>query len=164
MISQRAAASTVDQPRWNPGPESAPGQPTILLVEDEDTLRNLMQLVLRNAGYHVLAAGCGDEALALSERFAARIHLLVSDLVLPESDGQKLARRLVEKRPDLKVLFISGHPLDFIAIEPPFQFLQKPFAPTRLLETVKKILTNCPSSMVNGPLPVRTDKNVHSTA
>jgi two-component system, cell cycle sensor histidine kinase and response regulator CckA len=141
VISLRPAVATVDQPRWSAPPESALARPTILLVEDEDTLRKLIQLVLRNAGYTVLAAGRGDEALALSERFAPRIHLLVSDLVLPESDGQNLARRLLEKRPDLKVLFISGHPLDFVPIEPRFQFLQKPFAPARLLEIVKKILS-----------------------
>jgi len=141
VISLRPAMPTAEQPRWNPGTDSAVARPTILLVEDEETLRTLIQLVLRNSGYNVLSAGCGDDALALSERFAPGIQLLVCDLVLPESDGQKLARRLIEKRPDLKVLFISGHPLDSVRVDPRCHFLQKPFPPARLVETVRRIVS-----------------------
>src|SRR5262249_14986206 len=85
------------------------GTETVLLVEDEAQLRALMRRSLKALGYDVLEASHGLEALSVSGEHAAPIHLLVTDVVMPHLSGRELAERLQAARPDLRVLFVSGH-------------------------------------------------------
>jgi signal transduction histidine kinase len=127
-------------------PVTAPaaGNETILVAEDERMVRVLIRKVLEQAGYTVLVAGGGAEALQLAERHAGRIHLLVTDIVMPEMNGRELARRLVEGRPDTKVLYLSGYADDAVerhgVLDPGTAFMQKPFTPSELARRVREVL------------------------
>jgi PAS domain S-box-containing protein len=120
------------------------GEETILLVEDEDEVRALAKEVLEKAGYTVLSAHHADEALALAERQAGPIHLMVTDVVMPGTSGPGLAESLVPLRREMKVLYVSGYIDDAIVRhgvgEESFAFLQKPFAPALLVRTVREVL------------------------
>jgi two-component system, cell cycle sensor histidine kinase and response regulator CckA len=117
---------------------------TILLAEDERCVRDVAGRMLRHAGYTVLEACHGEDALRLGERHPGPIHLLVTDLVMPHLGGSELARRLTGARPDIKVLFISGYSDDAVvrqgALTADVDFLQKPFTPHTLVEKVRKVL------------------------
>lgn len=112
----------------------------VLLVEDDEILRRLIRLILLSGGYEVLEAGRGSEALAVSSADSDVIHLLITDLVMPEIDGHKLAKRLLEQRPELKVLFISGHAEEITPRAGSADFLQKPFTPNTFLAAVNRLL------------------------
>jgi PAS domain S-box-containing protein len=120
------------------------GEETILLCEDEELVRRLACRVLEEAGYVVLDAENGREALEVAERHEGEIDLLITDLVMPELDGRDLAQALLVKRPGMGVLFISGYPSNIS--EPStvcaegMEFLGKPFRPPELLERVRAIL------------------------
>jgi two-component system cell cycle sensor histidine kinase/response regulator CckA len=95
-------------PGW-PRSASPGGSQTILLVEDEEDGRGLARDVLQDAGYRVLEAESAAEALRVSSEHVGAIHLLVSDVVMPEMGGVELAQRLTASRPDLRILYISGY-------------------------------------------------------
>ena len=120
------------------------GNETILLVEDEPAVRSLVRRVLQKNGYRVLDAGNGVEALRLVETFNDPIHLLLTDVVMPEMGGRDLADRLGPQRPDMKILYMSGYAEDAIVInyvlQPGFAFLPKPFAPDALAAKVREAL------------------------
>lgn len=117
---------------------------TVLVVEDDPSLLKLISKVLQTAGYDVLAASSAEPALALAASHRGPIDLLVSDVVMPGMDGRALAGRILEARPDVKVLFLSGYPADFIArqggLEEGAAFLSKPFTPRALAAKVKEVL------------------------
>jgi two-component system, cell cycle sensor histidine kinase and response regulator CckA len=115
-------------------------QRTILVVEDDDVLRQLISLVLQGSGFAVLEAGAGFPALALSRAHERPIDLLITDIVLPGVDGEKLAERVQRERPSTKVLFISGHAAEIAPRLGAGNFLQKPFTPTAFLDAVKRLL------------------------
>jgi signal transduction histidine kinase len=127
-------------------PVTAPaaGSETILLAEDEKMVRVLIRKVLEQAGYTVLVAGGGAEALQVAARHTGRIHLLVSDVVMPGMSGRELARRLLEARPDTKVLYLSGYADDAVerhgVLDPGTAFMQKPFSPSALALRVRDVL------------------------
>jgi two-component system, cell cycle sensor histidine kinase and response regulator CckA len=120
------------------------GAGTLLVVEDEQGVRELLQELLESAGYKVLAADRPSVALRVAEAFSGPIHLLVSDVVMPEMTGPELARRLGERRPDTRVLFLSGYTSGVIAdkgyLGGDEQFLQKPFTADALETKVREIL------------------------
>jgi CheY-like chemotaxis protein len=95
-------------------------------------------------GYNVLEAGHGGEALRVSEQFAGPLHLLITDVVMPEMSGGELAARLKQLRPDLKVLFLSGYTEDAVVrhgvSEAESAFLQKPFSLPVLAHKVREVL------------------------
>jgi len=129
-----------------PEPPIEPERPaaaTILLVEDEEIVRSLVAEFLADAGYEVLEAAAPSEALELADRIE-EIDLLVSDVVMPEMNGRELATRLLERRPGLRVLYISGYTGDVVAgrgvIGEGDAFLQKPFSGTELLRRVAELL------------------------
>lgn len=121
------------------------GTETVLLVEDEPAVREVAVRLLRERGYHVLVAANGDEALQLAKAHAKdKIHLLITDVVMPRLSGKMVADQLKALQPDMKVLFISGYADDTI-IQPgkgdaSLAFLQKPFSPALLAHKIRAML------------------------
>jgi two-component system, cell cycle sensor histidine kinase and response regulator CckA len=122
---------------------SMSGCETILLVEDDALLRALTRTLLSEAGYLVLEAENAEVALALAERHAAPIHLLLTDVVLPRVGGRQLADQLCARRPETKVLFMSGYTNDSIVrhgvVESAVELLQKPFTRISLLSRIRGV-------------------------
>lgn len=120
------------------------GDETVLLVEDEAQVRRLVHEVLQARGYQVLAATDAREAIALEEKYPARIDLLITDLIMPGMSGRELAQHVTATRPEAKVLFISGYTDDALlrhgVTVPGTSFLQKPFALEDLLLRVRALL------------------------
>ena len=115
---------------------------SILLVDDEPAIRELLQRTLERGGFRVLVAAAGDEAWALAKTHVGAIHLLVTDVVMPRMGGAELATRLVEEHPALKVLYMSGY-LDERVPQVAGEraaFLRKPFSPADLLRKAREIL------------------------
>jgi len=120
------------------------GTEVLLLVEDEDSIREPAAEILESRGYLVLAARDGAEALAVSQAHASPIDLMITDVVMPGMNGKQLAEELRSSRPGMRVLFISGYPEDAIAhhgvLEEDKAFLQKPCPAAVLLRTVREVL------------------------
>jgi PAS domain S-box-containing protein len=138
-------AGPLDQP-----PETQPVQiqpargQTILLVEDEPALLSLCRSILERLGYPILAAANPIAGIQLAQAHVGEIHLLITDVVMPEMNGQDLALRLAVRHPNLKRLFISGYTADIMAqqgvLEEGIQFLQKPFTQADLIAKVQAVL------------------------
>jgi two-component system, cell cycle sensor histidine kinase and response regulator CckA len=124
--------------------ESSRGTETILLVEDEELVRNLAREVLESYNYQVLEAAKGGTALLLCEHHEEPISLLLTDIVLPEMSGHLLAERLSQLRPEMKVLYMSGYTDNAIVhhgvLDEGTNFIQKPFTPTALVKKVREVL------------------------
>ncbi|HSN03440.1 MAG TPA: PAS domain S-box protein [Nitrospira sp.] len=124
--------------------ESVQGRETILLVEDEPAVRGLVHETLRLQGYTVLEARHGIEALLAGTKHLGTIHLLLTDVVMPQMSGPEVAEKLLMVRPDMKVLYMSGYPDHPVfsqgGIKRDTAFLQKPFTPTALAEKVREVL------------------------
>ncbi len=123
------------------------GTETILLVEDEDIVRTLATRALSEKGYKVLAASNGLEALELVDNYHGPLDLVLTDVIMPKIGGRKLIESVLERRPGLKVIFISGY-TDWVAehqgiLQPGRAFLQKPFTTSLLLRKVRQVLDNC---------------------
>jgi two-component system cell cycle sensor histidine kinase/response regulator CckA len=117
---------------------------TILLVEDENSLRVTCSLFLETYGYKVLSANTPEEAIELSGQYATDIHLLLTDVVMPGMDGKQLAQRICATRPSIKVLYMSGYTADVIAqrgvLEQNTAFMAKPFSRNELAHKVRDVL------------------------
>ncbi len=121
----------------------------VLVAEDEDQVRSLMVEVLTRAGYQVLAANNGARALEVASAFAGRIDALVSDVMMPELDGEGLARELSHRRPGLRILLTSGYPQENLtrrAAAHGSAFLAKPFAPVALVSALRELLSAPPAN------------------
>jgi PAS domain S-box-containing protein len=123
---------------------AAPRRAVALLAEDEDAVRALAREVLRTAGYEVLEARDGTEALTVAERYAGRIDVLLSDVVMPGLGGRQLADLLLARDPGLKVIFLSGYTEDAVVrggvSREEMLLLPKPFAPAALVQKLRKVL------------------------
>jgi CheY-like chemotaxis protein len=120
------------------------GDETVLVVEDEAGLRALVGRVLRGRGYEVLEAVDGDEALGLAAAHDGPIHLLLTDVVMPGLGGRGLGEQLQEQRPEVRILYMSGHTEDAVVrsgvLHEKVPFLQKPFLPRALARRVREVL------------------------
>ena len=123
---------------------SSHGTETILLVEDEEMVRELAVQTLRRSGYHVLEAQNGLEAIEVAKAHLGHLHLLLTDVVMPQMNGTELAKALQTLRPGLKVVYVSGYTENTIVhqgiLKPNITFLQKPYTPSRLAEKVRSVL------------------------
>jgi PAS domain S-box-containing protein len=138
---------TRDLTAATPAPPSiseATGSETILLAEDEEIVRSVIHRILAGSGYAVLEAGSGPEAIKISGEHQAPIHLLLTDVLMPEMNGPKLAESIMPFRPNIKVLYMSGHTENAIVhhgvLDPEIAFIQKPFRRDSLLRKVRQVL------------------------
>jgi PAS domain S-box-containing protein len=136
---------TIEQPHTEK--QVAPilrGSETILLVEDEPAILEVTTVMLQFLGYSVLPACTPGEAIRLAEEFAGEIHLLATDVVMPEMNGRDLATRIQTKKPMMKCLFMSGYTADIIThhgvLDEGVHFLQKPFSQKELADKVREVL------------------------
>ncbi len=115
------------------------GTETILLVEDEEGVRRVLETMLKRHGYQVLSSSSSADALALGARHAGEIHLLITDVVMPGMSGRRMAEQMLKQRPDMRVLFVSGYgePLEAQANT---AFLQKPFKTEDLALKIREVL------------------------
>ncbi len=124
--------------------EAPGGRETILVVEDDVAVRRIAVSVLASRGYMLLEAGSAAEGLDLAGRHAGRIDLLLTDVIMPGMNGREMAERLVARRPELKVLFMSGYVDDAIVsrgfLNPGIHLVKKPFAPASLAREVRRAL------------------------
>jgi PAS domain S-box-containing protein len=144
----RVEAPATALPVGRPVSEVERGTETILLVEDDPALRGLTHEVLTDAGYRVLQAASGPEAMALVDNYIGRIDLLVTDVVMPRMNGLELARRLDEIRPGLPTLYLSGYAPGAVAregmLDPRRVFMTKPLRPAELTHKVRDLLDTRP--------------------
>jgi DNA-binding NtrC family response regulator len=131
-------------------PTANSGTETLLIVENEAAIRNLLQMALRKNGYTVLAAESGHEALEIAREHTGTIHLLITDVVMPEMDGPELVKQALIIRPGMRTLFMSGHmdeALDERGLPPAnVNFIQKPFSPRVIAQKVRELLDASPST------------------
>jgi len=126
------------------------GSETILLVENDKSLRTLNREMLEEMGYHVLEAANASDALELSSKYSDHIHLLFSDIVMPGMSGQELAELLLTARPTMKVLLTSGYPQNAsVEIASNFElgFLQKPFTREIVSKKIRELLSRSDRSL-----------------
>jgi PAS domain S-box-containing protein len=130
-------------------PPVVPGSDAVLLVEDEPALRTLVQILLAEAGYHVIVAATPQEALALGTAPGVEIDLLLTDVVMPSMSGPQLATELLRRRPDVQVLYMSGYVGDALTEhgldEAAAAIIHKPFRPEALLELIRNLLDARPA-------------------
>ena len=128
------------------GPVTPPpaAEGTLLLVEDEESVRRLARRVLEGVGYRVLEAASGAEALRIVEGWEGPLDLVITDVIMPGMSGQELSARLRERRPSLRILYVSGYTDDAIlqhgTLLPNTGFLQKPFTPGTLAQRVREVM------------------------
>lgn len=138
-VEEKAAAA-----RPEPKPDSSRGTETVLLVEDDDTVRKLVHRALAEHGYTVLTAISAQEAVRFCERHKEPIHVLMTDVVLPETTGRELANQAVSLRPKMKVIFMSGYTDEAVVhhgmLGAGQDFIEKPFTPEALVRKVREAL------------------------
>ena len=136
--------AVVDVVRSAEPPTTLRGSETILLVEDDDQVRVVARGILRRGGYNVIDAHNPGEALLSAEEYRGTIHLLLSDVVMPQMSGPALAKRLASMRPEMKVLCMSGYTDDSIVrhgvLDARIAFVQKPITPDALMAKVREVL------------------------
>jgi PAS domain S-box-containing protein len=120
------------------------GSETILLVEDDEEVRNVATRILRRNGYRVLEAGSGADALRVCEEESEPVDLIVTDIVMPEMNGSELAQKIREKQPDARILFTSGYTEDAVVrqslLNPGEAFIEKPFTPASLAKKARDLI------------------------
>jgi two-component system cell cycle sensor histidine kinase/response regulator CckA len=126
------------------------GDETVLVCEDDPTVRELASRILQHAGYTVLSADHGAAAQDLARQHAGPLHLLLTDVIMPAMNGRQLAETLSEQRPEMRTLYISGYTSDVIAnhgvLDEGIDFLEKPFNRKTLLERVRDVLHGDPTN------------------
>jgi len=126
------------------------GTETVLLVEDEEAVRDLVQTILSGQGYEVIVARDPQHAEEIARKFPGEIHLLLTDVVMPGTSGRELASRILSTRPGIRVLYMSGYTENVITsggmLEQGLAFLQKPFSPAVLVRRIREVLSHTPAA------------------
>ena len=140
----REPSATVANALSTAAPKPTPGNETILVVEDEEALRRVAKRTLEAAGYRVLTAGDGNDALKASARYGGEIHLLLTDVVMPRMNGRTLALEIAKTRQATKVIYMSGYTDDAIVrhgvLEAGTNFIAKPFTAIELTRKLREVL------------------------
>ncbi len=127
-----------------PDKPAGPGHETILLVEDDSAILKMITMILKGAGYTVLSTGTPGEAIRLASEYAGTIHLLMTDVVMPEMNGRDLAANILSLYPDIKRLFMSGYTANVIAhhgvLDEGVNFIPKPFSRNDLVTKLREVL------------------------
>ena len=137
---------TIPGDESHPGTEipSASGNETILLVDDNEPVRASTGGILKLRGYRVLQAASGMEALKIADEYSGPIQILIADVMMPEMTGMELARRLKSKRPQVKVLYMSGFSEETVrresTFDPATSFIQKPASASILIQKIRDLL------------------------
>jgi PAS domain S-box-containing protein len=151
-IDQQAFIETADPRR-----KTARGTETILLAEDDEMVRSLVRETLEREGYKVIESADPVEARRIADHHKGNIQLLITDVVMPKLSGRELAEQLIRRRPDLKVLYMSGYTdnavLNSGILHQDVAFLQKPFTPSALAEKVREVLENNGKMRTAGEMP-----------
>jgi PAS domain S-box-containing protein len=138
-----------EEPRFVPFGQHR-GSEVVLLVEDEEAVRDLVRTILTGQGYEVLVARDPQHAEALASKFPGEIHLLLTDVVMPGTSGRELAARIMGTRPGIHVLYMSGYTENVITsggmLERGLAFLQKPFSPAVLVQKIREVLSRTPTA------------------
>jgi len=125
-------------------PDSSGGTETILVIEDEVGVRSLINLALESSGYTVLEADSAESALEICAKYEGPIHLLLTDVVMPQMSGPRVAEQVAAVRPDIKVLYMSGYTGDSVVrhgvLTQEMPFIQKPFSPIALRNKIREVL------------------------
>jgi PAS domain S-box-containing protein len=144
--------AAVDAPVAEKQPAAAlSGSETILFVEDEQNVRELVRDYLKHSGYNIIEASDGTEALEIAASYQGPIHLLITDVVMPRLSGREVATQMADQRPAMKVLYVSGYTDDTVfrhgVLEGGMEFLQKPFNMTSLAKKIREVLKSQPTSV-----------------
>ena len=115
-------------------------QTTILVAEDEALIRELLGKILHHAGYQLLVASDGKQALEIAEQHTGSINVLLSDIVMPELSGVDLARAITDKRPATKIILTSAYLRHIWVMERSWRFITKPYVPAQILDAVREAL------------------------
>ncbi len=141
-------AALPERPKAVPSPQSLRGTETVLVVEDDDMVRNLVREILLAAGYNVVEARNPEEGLRIAVELKGAIHLMITDVVMPGMTVRDFTDRLYKPQPNMKILFMSGYTDEAIVqhglIEPGLAFLQKPFTRESLTVKVREVLDRTP--------------------
>jgi two-component system, cell cycle sensor histidine kinase and response regulator CckA len=131
--------------------EELHGSETILVAEDSESLREMAEEYLESIGYTVLSAVSGEKALQWAKDFQGPIHLLLTDVVMPEMSGPELANHMASLRPGVKIIFTSGYTVDAVArqgmLDPNVAFIQKPYRPKALAKKIRQVLNAGPGEI-----------------
>jgi CheY-like chemotaxis protein len=142
----RIGTDVAAQPGASDSGTAPRGSETVLVVEDQDAVRQLVGSVLEGYGYRVLQVSNGPEAIALAEQHPEPIHLLLTDLVMPLMNGRALADQLMASRPEIRVLYMSGYTEETIChqgvLDSGLTYLEKPFTPEALAKKVREALAH----------------------
>jgi PAS domain S-box-containing protein len=126
------------------------GSEVVLLVEDEEAVRDLVRSILTGQGYEVIVALDAHHAEVIASKFPGEIHLLLTDVVMPGASGRELAVRIMASRPGIHVLYMSGYTENVVTsggmLEQGLAFLQKPFSPATLVQRIREVLSHTPTA------------------
>jgi PAS domain S-box-containing protein len=154
FLPRQTPSQTAPKPQTPPAPV-ARGHETILLVEDESSILALGSHILQNLGYTVLLANTPGKAIETAENHSTPIHLVLTDVVMPEMDGRELVHRLTPLHPGIKRIFMSGYTQDVLAnygsVDKDAYFIQKPFTVAALARTVRQALDTPEPKQINAP-------------
>jgi len=139
----RVEAPASSERRMEPRDQFRTGTETVLLAEDDDGLRELTRTILVKNGYEVLSSAGGSEAERLCREYPGKIHLLLTDVVMPGISGRELAATLSALRPDMAIIYMSGYADEMVTrqgVENGTHFIQKPFTPVSLTRKLREVL------------------------
>jgi PAS domain S-box-containing protein len=167
LIHLPRSEAAIPDDRGTAGASGDPGgTETVLVVEDQDSVRKLAVRMLRHRGYRILEAAHGDEALELARTYAGTIHLLLTDVVMPGMTGREMAEHLKAARPLMKVLYMSGYDEDMVTdrglLDPGLLYIAKPFTPEALAEKVREALGPAPPPAAARILVVDDERGVRT--